>query len=331
MFIILADAYPHARRRLSSFSYFYDYSVVNIEGLSYRIATSDRYRDVIEKVFNFGHNIEITNPFPPTTLNGIHTMSTGVNASIHRVFDTEVFDEKNPGELIYYSRQLFTLQNDTYPIYALNNMNGGQSACFSWSGCEFDYNGHKVDNFNDEIENLPIQKKIEKVFNIALDSYEKRYNLIMVNFNEFAKSASTTGVNSKQSRKVLDEIFKMILRTRELINNSHRSKRIRFILTSDNALVDVELEHILDIERFLPRFNYEIIKHSPLIQLRTRGASAAKKMTKILAKIVKHFNLISFKQANTTSLLVSKHTAAFSDVILGIENSTMNTMGARNG
>lgn len=48
-------------------------------------------------------------------------------------------------------------------------------------------------------------------------------------------------------------------------------------------------------------------------------------------KIVKHFNLISFKQINSTSLLVVKHTAAFSDVILGIENSTMNAMGARNG
>lgn len=141
---------------------------VLLQGYSQRmVKTNKKIASLWQSIFGkYDPNVITTsqfqNPFPPSFLLSLQSISTG--AMNHKITDYSTIAN---GRIYDYGQKMFELNSDILPIFTRDNMNEGSSLCVNWAGCEFNYGNVSIDNL--DVANLTIMQQTEKIIE-ALDS-----------------------------------------------------------------------------------------------------------------------------------------------------------------
>lgn len=258
----------------------------------------------------------------------MQSITTGVKPSVHKVMDSRIFDP-HIGE-IDYSESLYKQQNKYLPIYTLNELNGGKSGCINWPGCEFTFENVTVENSN--ISNLSLDEQVEYICEKWLESDEMDYNLILHRVGEIADVARKYGTESKQYMKTANEVIQMLEKYNNCIMRSVSYSKINFMFMSDNAIVDIYAEQIIDVEKFLQNVAHESITKSPLKQVRFHEGVGEGEINKTINAIHNYYGMLHIdKTTDGMYNLIAKPHAAFSDLRIRINRHTLKSETAGYG
>lgn len=120
---------------------------------------------------------------------------SGYNAGSHGVTANEIYD-KNRGQLIKYSREMFMMKPNITPIWTLNELAGKHSAVSQWAAAEFDFRGvspsfyepfNRTTHWRDRINNIiPLLKRNESQVDLVM-FYVEQPDFPSHSFSSFSK------------------------------------------------------------------------------------------------------------------------------------------------
>lgn len=134
------------------------------------------------------------NVFPTKTFTNHHSISTGYYPESHGVLGNQVYD-KTKGKL-NYGYELFHLNKSVLPIWTMNELAGGKSACMMWPGSNYEYSGVKCTYTQNYSANIPLMERVDTMIQ-WLKMEKDAPNLVMFYSEQPDKLAHVVGPDSQ--------------------------------------------------------------------------------------------------------------------------------------
>lgn len=259
------------------------------------------------------HATSFIDPFPPNVYSSSFSMATGKKPEEHKVFDREVYSNVDHS-ILKYSDELYNQNKSIIPIWILNEINNGRSACIEFPGCEFNFHGRKISRFSSSNDFKDLEEQAKKVVSWIDDD---GVNFVLHHVKNFAESARQFGLNSNETNDALDEIDRMLKTYFTLYEQSPNKKNIHFIIVSDNALHSINRNNIIELKKYLHNIRHSSIGESPILQIRAENLQEFEMVkSKLVAarKFYSQLDLVEREDQPDTFLAIAKAGSAFEDL-----------------
>ncbi|XP_068241456.1 bis(5'-adenosyl)-triphosphatase enpp4-like isoform X1 [Palaemon carinicauda] len=240
--------------------------VISLDGFSHRYIQNFTLEN-LSRVYARGSSPEsFRNQFVTKTYPNHFTVATGVYEEVHGVIANTVLDPVSKQKLGIEDEGFFTQNPEIYPIWTLNEANGGHSGCIMWPGCSATYHGRNLTFYDPYKPKKDLKESISLAFQ-WFNNAETPANLVFLYHEQPDASGHAYG---PESPKILEELLKIdraIGFLFQLVTLNNLQEHLDIIILSDHGMSSIPEANIIDLSTIVDSSLYTFTGNSPVLNV----------------------------------------------------------------
>ncbi|XP_066976914.1 bis(5'-adenosyl)-triphosphatase enpp4-like [Macrobrachium rosenbergii] len=240
--------------------------VISLDGFSHRYIENFTLENLSRIYARGSYPESFRNQFVTKTYPNHFTVATGVYEEVHGVVGNTVFDPVLQQKLGITDKGFFTQNPSIYPIWTLNEANGGHSGCIMWPGCTATFHGRNVTFYEPYKPKAALKDSLSRAFQWFNDANTPA-NLIFLYHEQPDAAGHAYGAESPH---ILDELLKIDEAMGflfQLITLNNLQERLDIIVLSDHGMSSIPETNIIDLTTIVDSSMYTFTGSSPVLNV----------------------------------------------------------------
>ncbi|XP_076054894.1 bis(5'-adenosyl)-triphosphatase enpp4-like isoform X2 [Oratosquilla oratoria] len=221
--------------------------VISFDGLGKNYTKTHVMRNLGTMYSKGSYPTNMRNVFVTKTFPNHFTMATGVYEETHGVVGNLIYDPVMKKMLKISDKGYFTQNPNIVPIWTLNEMFGGCSACSMWPGCGEEYHNRNITFYVKYNESITLKEQIESAI-LWFTHNKTPANLVMLYFDQPDVVGHAYGPDSKEVTAALKKIDEGIAYLNHKLILFSLKDKVDIIIVSDHGMAAVPEENIIRLE-----------------------------------------------------------------------------------
>lgn len=207
------------------------------------------------------------NQFPTKTFPNHFSVATGMYQESHGVVGNTVFDKTLNRTLTIKDTELFTQNPGVMPLWTLNELQGGSSACIMWPGCDAPFHGRNVTYWEPYHASASLNNSVDLAVKWLTHAMLPA-NLIFLYHDQPDMAGHVYGTNSSYYSDMLKQVDAGVGYLFHLLELRKLRQKVDVIILSDHGTTTISEETgIIDLASVLNPELYTFSGSSPVLNI----------------------------------------------------------------
>lgn len=207
------------------------------------------------------------NQFPTKTFPNHFSVATGMYQESHGVVGNTVFDKTLNRTLTIKDTELFTQNPGVMPLWTLNELQGGSSACIMWPGCDVPFHGRNVTYWEPYHASASLNNSVDLAVKWLTHAMLPA-NLIFLYHDQPDMAGHVYGTNSSYYSDMLKQVDAGVGYLFHLLELRKLRQKVDVIILSDHGTTTISEETgIIDLASVLNPELYTFSGSSPVLNI----------------------------------------------------------------